>query len=176
MIRQDYIMRLIEQLVRFLAKILFNKETGNYRDALQNIDNAFSSLLGLDNKLIDISSAEDIIYLLKLPGNTTALSIKYIVVAKLLKEKADIKSINNSDNFNSNYEYQKSLVLFLEGYLNNKDKDFPLDDYYKDVEELAEMLDDNLSADMRTKLVKFYEMIGNKNKANEEMLKLKELS
>ena len=66
MIKQDYIMRLIEQLVKFLVKVLFNKKAGNYGEALQNIDKAFSGILGLDSKLIDISSAEDIISLLKL--------------------------------------------------------------------------------------------------------------
>ncbi len=175
MIRQDYIMRLIEQLVRFLAKVLFNKENGNYGEALKNIDKAFSGILGLDSKLIDISSSDDIIELINLPGESTALNIKYIVVAKLLKEKADIKSLNNLNGFNADYEYQKALALFLEGYLGNKDEDFPMEDYYKDVEELADKLEDNITQEVRTKLIKFYEMIGNKNKANEEILKLKEL-
>lgn len=172
MIRQDYIMRLIEQFVKALAKILFNKKAGNYGDTIQNIDKAFNGIIGLDSKLIDISSAENIISLLKLPGDNTALNVKYIIAAKLIKEKADIKSLDNSENFNSQFEYQKSLSLFLEGYLSKKDEDFKLEDYYKDVEELAEKLKDSLSLDDKTKLLQFYKMIGDKNKLNDESLKL----
>ena len=171
MIKQDYIMRLIEQFIKALAKILLNKKADNYRDALQNIDKAYSGILGLDSKLIDISSAEDIISLLKLPGDSTALSIKYIVAAKLIKEKAEINSLLNSDSLNLKFEYQKSLSLFLEGYLSNKDEDFKLEDYYKDVEELADKLTYRLSLDVKSKLLKFYKMKEDKNKLNDESLK-----
>ncbi len=176
MIKQDFIMRLIEQFVKALAKILLDKRAGNYGETLQNIDKAFNGIIGLDSKLIDISSAENIISLLKLPGDNTALNIKYIIAAKLIKEKADIKSLDNSEDFNLQFEYQKALSLFLEGYLNNKDEDFPLEAYYKDVEELTDKLEDNISAEVRAKLIKFYGVIGNKKKANVEKLKLKELS
>ena len=90
----------------------------------------------------------------------------------MIKEKADIKSLDNSENFNSQFEYQKALSLFLEGYLSKKDEDFKLEDYYKDVEELAEKLKDSLSLDDKTKLLQFYKMIGDKNKLNDESLKL----
>ena len=165
MIKQDYIMRMIEQLVKALSKIFFNKKTGNHREALQNIENTFSSLLGLDYKLLEISSADNIVSLLELQGDITALNIKYIVIAKLLKESAEIKSLNDSKNFNPAIEYKKALTLFLEGFLNNNNKDVPLNEYYKDVEELADKLGNNLSSDEKAKLMKFYEITGIKNKS-----------
>ncbi len=165
MIKQDYIMRLIEQLVKALSKILFNKETGNHTEAIQNINNSFSSLLGLDHKLLEISSADNIVSLLELQGDSTTLNIKYILIAKLLKEKAEIKSLSEPKDFDAVIEYKKALTLFLEGFLNNKNKDVPLNEYHQDVEELADKLGNNLSSDEKAKLIKFYEITGIKNRS-----------
>ena len=103
MIREDYIMRMIEQLVRVLAKILLNKETGNYQEAKNNIETAFKNILGLDYNLVKVLSAQDIISLLKISKDDAMLSIKCIIMAKLLKERADIE---NSSNI-------KTLIMFI---------------------------------------------------------------
>ncbi len=95
MIRQDYIMRMIEQLVKVLAKILFNKKEGSYQEAINNVDTAFKNILGLDFNLLNALSAKDIISLLEIAKDNSSINIKCIVIAKLLKERADIKNISN---------------------------------------------------------------------------------
>jgi Family of unknown function (DUF6483) len=168
MIREDYIMRMIEQLVKVLSKILFNKETRDYQEAVNNIENAFKNILGLDYNLLKVLSAQDIISLLKISKDDATLSIKCIVIAKLLKERAEIENLIGSENFNYVYDYQKVLSLYLEGILNNKNKDIDLSNYYPDVKEIAKKLGDKISEDLKYNLNKFYEHSGEYDKAEDE--------
>ena len=174
MIREDYIMRMIEQLVKVLDKILFNKETENYNEALNDIEASFNKILGLDYNLINSLSGEDIISLLQISKEDTTIGIKYIIIAKLLKEKAEIKNLHNKINMNSVSDYHRPLNLFLEGILKNKNIDVDLSNYYKDVEEIVAKIDDlEISKDIRLKLINFYELIGKYDKAKNELSKLK---
>ena len=168
MIREDYIMRMIEQLVKVLTKILLNKETRDYQEAINNIENAFKNILGLDYNLLKVLSAQDIISLLKISKDDATLNIKCIVIAKLLKERAEIENLSGSKNFNYVYDYQRVLSLYLQGILNNKNKDIDLRDYYSDVKEIAEKLGDNISEDLKFNLNKFYEHSGEYDKEEDE--------
>ena len=168
MIREDYIMRMIEQLVKVLSKILFNKETRDYQEAVNNIENAFKNILGLDYNLLKVLSAQDIISLLKISKDDATLNIKFIIIAKLLKERAEIENLSGSKNFNYVYDYQRVLSLYLQGILNNKNKDIDLRDYYSDVKEIAEKLGDNISEDLKFDLNKFYEHSGEYDKEKDE--------
>ncbi len=159
MIRQDYIMRMIEQLVKDLSEILFNKKTGNYQEAIKNIETAFNNILGLDYDLIKVLSFKDIISLLEISKDDALLNIKYIVIAKLLIEKADIENLSSLKNSDYVYrndpsdEYQKILNLFLEGILNNKNTDIDLSSYYSEVKEIIKKLKDEIPEDTRLKLL-----------------------
>lgn len=175
MIRQDYIMRMIEQLIRVLLKILFNKETGNYQEAINNIDNAFSNILGLDYNLINTLSVKDIMSLLRISKDDVRVSVNCIVIAKLLKERTEIINLSNKENLNSVYTYQKSLGLYLEGILNNKNMDLSLSDYFIDVKEIVKIIADEIPQEIRFRLFKFYELLGEYDKAEDELFKLKNL-
>lgn len=48
MIQKDYIMRMIEQLTKVLAKVIFNKKEENYKVASIAVDDAFNTILGLN--------------------------------------------------------------------------------------------------------------------------------
>ena len=122
MIKQDYIMRMIEQLVNVLSKIIFNKETNNYKEAIAEADKALLVITGLDFAFIKNLSSADIIRLLEFAG-------------KLIKERVDLKkSIDN--NHETYFEYIKALDLLLEGILNMKSKDIDTDKYLNDVKEI----------------------------------------
>ena len=176
MIRQDYIMRMIEQMVKVLAKILFNKEAGNYNAAINDIDAAFNSITGLDYNMINDLSANDIISILKMSKDDAAVSIKCIVIAKLLKEKTDIAKLNSDENSRLVYNYQKSISLYLEGILNNKNVEVDLSEYYSDVKEIVKILEDEIPQNTRYRLFKFYELIGEYDKAENELFRLKGLN
>jgi hypothetical protein len=168
MIREDYIMKMIEQLVKVLAKILLNKETGNYQEAINNIETAFNNILGLDYNLLRVLSAQDIISLLKISKDDTTLSIKCIIIAKLLKERAEIENINSTGNSNYVNDYQKVLSLYLEGILNSKNIDIDLSNYYSDVVEIVEKMGDKISENVRFNLSKFYDLSGEHDKEKDK--------
>ena len=173
MIRQDYIMRMIEQLISVLSKIGINKEAGKYQEAITNIETAFKNILGLDYILLNALSAKDIISLMKISNDYTTLNIKCIIIAKLLKEKTKINKQLNVENPSSINDYQKPLILYLEGIVNNN-LDIELGNYYADVLEIVTKINDSeISQDTRFKLFKFYELIGEYDKAENERLKLK---
>ncbi|MCG6959389.1 DUF6483 family protein, partial [bacterium BMS3Abin03] len=126
MIQQDYIMRMIEQLVQVLAKLLFNKEAKNYNDALNDIDIASKIIVGLDFELLAELSAKDIKSLLALKKDDSTVNIKLIIIAKLIKEKTEILKLTSPDNPKIIPNYQKAISLYLEGILNNKNTEIDL--------------------------------------------------
>jgi hypothetical protein len=175
MIFQDYIMRLIEQLVKVLAKILFNKKAGNYNGALESINVALNALVGLDYKLIDELGANDIISLLDYANEKPVVNIKCIVAAKLIKEKSDLLKLNKTENLTLIPNYQKAVNLILEGIINGKNAEIDLSNFYQDVKALAGLLGDEIIPEIRFKLFKFYELSGEYNNAMTELFRLKEL-
>ncbi len=160
MIRQDYIMRMIEQLAKVLSKILFNKQNGNYQESFNNIDTACKNILGLDYNMINSLSGKDIISLLDFSKDSSTFSIKCIVIAKLLKENGELKDLIKGKETESRYDYQKALRLYLEGILRNNNEEFSFSDYYPDIKELAKKLGNSIPADTRLLLSKFNEQFG----------------
>jgi tetratricopeptide (TPR) repeat protein len=167
---------MIEQIVRVLAKILFNVEMGNYRGAFDEIDSAFKGLTGLDYNLLNSLSDKDIIALLKISEDNEITGAKCFVIGKLLKEAAGLKAMEEN-NYSINSEYQKALSLYLEGILSNRNSIQLFADYFKDIDIIVEKIkDDEISPDIRFKLFKFYELTGKYDKAEEELFNLKRLN
>lgn len=175
MIRQDYIMRMIEQLVKVLTKILLSKKAGNFNAALNTIEDALNTIVGLDYNTINQLSAKDIIALLGISKDSTTVNIKCIVIAKLLKEKTDLAKQNGNDNSILVYGYQKAMALYLHGILNYKNVEIDINSYYSDVKEIAKNIFDEIPDDTRYSLFKFYELIGELDKAEDELFKLQNL-
>ena len=176
MIQQDYIMRMIEQLVQVLAKLLFNKEAKNYNGALNDIDIASKTIVGLDFKLLEELSAKDIKSLLALKKDDSTVNIKLIIIAKLIKEKTEILKLTSPDNPKIIPNYQKAISLYLEGILNNKNTEIDLSRFYQDIEEIENILKDEINTEIRFNLFKFYDHSGNTAKAGKELIKLKEMN
>ena len=166
---------MIEQLVKVLAKILFNKRAGNYNDALESINNALNTLVGLDYKLIDELEANDIKSLLDYANEKPIVNIKCIVAAKLIKEKSDLLKLTKTEESKLIPNYQKAINLILEGILDNKNTEIDLSNYYQDVYEIAGLLGNEISPETRFKLFKFYELSGEYNNARTELFRLKQL-
>lgn len=175
MIRQDYLMRMIDQFVKALAKILFNKQSENYNDALTNIDDAFKTIVGLDYDIINRLSANDIIALLGISKDESEIKLKCVIIAKLLKEKTDLAKQNSDDNPDSLNNYQKALSLYLY-YLLSNHTETNLGNYHSDVKEILEYISDEMPVETRFSLFKYYELFGEYDKAEDELFKLKNLN
>lgn len=111
MLHRDYIMRMIEQLNKVLAKILLNKDLKQYDDAILEIQKSGEKFLGFNWKMIEQLSDQDIVDLLKIGGE---LNIgKTIAAASLIKEEADIlEALGKKDE--SWRAYLKAFSLFVE--------------------------------------------------------------
>jgi tetratricopeptide (TPR) repeat protein len=60
MIRKDYILRLIEELVRVLARVFQLKDLGQFDEALRLLRGESQRLLGLDGGMMELLAADDI--------------------------------------------------------------------------------------------------------------------
>lgn len=175
MIRSDYIMRMIEQIVQVLAKIIFNKKAGNLAEAEINLENAFNNIIGLNSQLVGSLTSRDIITLLGINKDKQTAAIKCLFTAKLLKEKAELDALNKK---NTGYEpdHHKILDLFLYGIINNDNANIDVSSYYDDVDEIAQIINRELSPEKRFEVFRFYDVAGRYDKAENELFRLKELN
>ena len=138
MIQKDYILRIIEQMAKVLAKVLFNKEAGNHVEAIKEIENALKSDIGIDPILLDTLPIENIADFFGLSHDKASASIKCILAGQLLKEKADILSDKN-DTRAATY-YHKALGLLLIGTKNIGYTEVDLKNYYDTISEIEKKL------------------------------------
>lgn len=116
--RNDYIVRLIQQLGVALGQIIFRKGREEYDEAEAIIARTAQSLLGFDMALLRRLSDEGIISLLRRPD--TADVGAFIAAAELLAQQGDIdEALGRPD---GGYDCRhKALSLFLEACLGNPD-------------------------------------------------------
>ena len=105
-IRKDYLLRIIDEFFKFLAKILQLKSEKQYQQAFVLIDEASQALLHKDlNELTENDDEIERIIEEKL------LNLDQMeVLAGLIKVKADI-NVEMSNNFTAINLYQKALLL-----------------------------------------------------------------
>jgi len=88
MIREDYIMRLVERFTKSMKRILGLKEQDKVEDTINAIGETYRNLLGLDSSIVHSLSTEDILYLMDYEGRLN--SYKCQILANLLREEGDI--------------------------------------------------------------------------------------
>src|ERR1041385_6291719 len=111
MIKHDYILRLIEELVQVVARILRLHERGENDAALSAIDDALLKFVGLELRFIDALSLADLVALMR-PRIDLDLS-RCIVLADLLKARGDVRTSMGEVEAGLD-SYVKSLTLYLE--------------------------------------------------------------
>jgi hypothetical protein len=79
MIQKDYIMRMIEQMTKILARVLINREEGRREEALQEIENAFGKTVGIDPLLLDTLPIENIAEMFGILNDDSTGSVKCLV-------------------------------------------------------------------------------------------------
>ena len=109
--KNDYIMRLIEQLGVALAQIIMRKGRQEYDEAEAIISRTAQRLLGFDLALLRRLSDEGIIGLLKRPDASDVGA--YLAAAELLREQGEIDERRGGTD--QGYDcYHKALSLYLE--------------------------------------------------------------
>lgn len=168
MIRKDYIMRMVAQFVKFLAKILRLKEAKQYEVALATIDQTLHDLFGWPSELIHSVSDNQLISMLKLGG---ALDVdKCIMLAAILKEEGDIYDAQANPKA-SHQSYHKALSLLLEAFLSGHSTNLP--DHLVQLESLIDKVKAyDLSTKTKSKLFRYHEKTGDYSKAEDLLFEL----
>lgn len=138
MIQRDYILRLVEQLAKILSKVLLNRQEGKPREALEEIENSFGKIIGIDSLVLEALPAEKAAEMLGVSTESPAGGVKCLVAGRLLKEKADILVMDHDGRAMGCY--QKALGLYLQGIRNIGAEEMDLKEYYADVKEIEKVL------------------------------------
>jgi tetratricopeptide (TPR) repeat protein len=154
--RNDYIMRIIQQLGVALAQIIYRKGREEYDEAEAIISRSAQSLLGFDITLLRRLSDEGIAGLLRRPDPSDVGA--FLVAAELLLQQGDVDAARGreDDGFDC---YHKALSLFLEACLGNPD--VCDDEYAAKIDLLTERVAAYpLPPTIRRKLFAYYEQSG----------------
>jgi tetratricopeptide (TPR) repeat protein len=161
MYTQDYIKRMINQLVAALQMIIGLKAAGQYGQALQAIDQAFEQLLGLKADLVRRLSDEAILN--SLSQENVLDTERLLIVADLFKEEGDVYAAlnRNAESFSShlralNFYIEAALSDTQDGVTETNDK---LDDLYHQLNKY------HLPAGTLYGLLVYYEKTGRYKKA-----------
>ena len=108
MIRDDYIMRLIEMFSESMRKILRMEREGKVEEALETIGETYRNLLGLNPEIVHIMEVEDIKKLIEYTGIMDEHKIQ--ILAKLLIKEGDLL-LQAKDKKIAKQRYLKALEL-----------------------------------------------------------------
>lgn len=139
MIQQDYILRQIQMLAKFVSKILLNKKEEQFPEALKEVDTALKEIAGLDYSFVQALSESELLNFLNISNNNEVVASKCIVIAKLLKEQAEIRHRETVD-YNPFHDYKKALSLFNEGFRRLDGDELVLKEYANDVVALKKLI------------------------------------
>lgn len=88
MYEKDYIMRLIQQMVRILMELFGLRQKGSYEEAYELIDLTLQQFIGLSSKMINDFDEQSLIDFLKPSGSLNYE--KCFVAGILLKEEGEL--------------------------------------------------------------------------------------
>lgn len=174
MIHRDYIMRMMQQMGKFLAQVLFDRKSGDHKKVMADVEAAFGSILGFDFPLFNTLSAKDIAEFLGISKDKLTGSMKCIIAARLLKERAEILEQTHKDASMLIPDYQKALSLYLDGVLNVNDTEVDISGYHDDIKGLEGKLQNFIPDEIMLKLFSFHALLEEYDKAENMLFLLKD--
>ncbi len=154
--KQDYLMRLLEQLQGVLPYILDMVKSGNYDEAHGMIDQVCRELLGMGSAGMVRLTDEDILRELK-GDATVAWEEKAFFLATILKEDADIYEEQNMEE-KSVPRYNTAVLLFIHIALHDPER---ASEQQNNITEIGTILQEyELPPPTYALLMRYYEMIG----------------
>jgi tetratricopeptide (TPR) repeat protein len=163
MINRDYILRMIEQLSRFLARALLLRDGKEYLQAVTEVKKAGKMFLGLNPEAMDMLSDQDLIHLWRVAQDLDAE--KCALAAQIFRAEGEIFE-SQGDYEKASASYYKSLSLLTETINFLKEK-IP-SELITSVDFLAQQLDvATLPHRLQQKLFTTYSTIGRFAKAED---------
>jgi len=162
MLEKDYLMRMIQQLSIVLAKIIFNKDIQNYDLSLEEIDDAFKSLLGWDTDFTtSLTSLELFEKLDLIDGKHWE---KCLVAAELINQEAQVYELKRGFSPMISDLYQKAFLFYLQVVENKRDDN--TERCFRNLEYIVNILiEEDLPADFKYSLCKYFELSGQFDRA-----------
>ena len=155
MLEKDYLMRMIQQLAIVLAKILFNKDISNYDLALEEIDDAFKSLLGWDTDFTTSLTSLELFEKLELiEGKHWE---KCLVAAELINQEAQVYELKRGYSPLITDLYKKAFLFYLQVIEN--EQNYNTERCFRNLEYIANiLLEEDLPVDFKYSLCKYFEL------------------
>ncbi|MBC8162145.1 MAG: hypothetical protein H7Z42_13110 [Roseiflexaceae bacterium] len=110
MVRKDFILRMIEQLVGVIHELLGLRAAEDFQAALELLERTYPQLTGLDGDLLRNTEPATLLQLLSFAGELDLG--KVVAAAELLKEEGDIRA-SLDDDAQAYACYDRSLFLFV---------------------------------------------------------------
>jgi len=167
MIRRDYILRMIEEFIRALARINSLKQGQRWNEAAEALDDEFNRLIGTGAQAAARLSETDLLARLAQDGPTQTVRDKALLLTTLLKEAGDVATAE--DRMEEGREcYLKALHMLLE--VLGRDDVFECPEFVPRVESLKQALQGTpLSMRTHAMLMQHHERTGEFAKAEDEL-------
>jgi tetratricopeptide (TPR) repeat protein len=172
MFNNDYIMRMIEQLSRAIAKIVGLKDDDRMEEGQELLNTTLTGFIGLNSHTIDSLDYEEFLRILSANGGLNA--DKCVMLSELLKLKAEFYIAQGNEDGALDL-YIKSLCLYLEALLD--DGSLFAEPHTGRVGALIRTLEGNrMPPNALRLLARFYELSGQYGKAEDCLFELLEAS
>ena len=173
MIRQDYILRMIEEFMQVLSRIKSLKRGQLWREADELIDSEFKRLISAGPQAAAQMSETELLAKLIQGEPTQVVHHKALLLTTLLKEAGDLALTQNRA-AESRACYLKGLNLLLETLARAEASAFP--DFVPKVEAFVQALRDaSLPLTTQARLMQHYERIGEFGKAEDALFGMLEV-
>jgi hypothetical protein len=168
MLTDDYIIRMINQAIDVLIRVVNLKASGEYQQAQQLIEQSLEQLIGLRIDLLQSLDDQNILGTLSINGIPDANRI--LLVADLFKEEGDVLASQNMVT-SSIRSYQRALYFYLVYENTTSPTDGTI--LKRNIEFLAEALEDiHCQIETEVMLSDYFERIGYYSKGYQVLEKL----
>jgi hypothetical protein len=172
MIRQDYLLRLIEQFGRVWARLVGQLRAGLLPSARAALDEAYQQMLGLTPESVRALSASELVARMQFAGPSDVGQERCLILSALLKAEGDLANEQHDPDLGAQY-YQKSLDILLAMLIQHPAQTLP--EYAPTVEQLvAALADYQLPSTSNRLLFSYYEQSGAYAKAEDRLFELRD--
>jgi hypothetical protein len=159
MLTEDYFMRIINQMLAVLTKIIGLKDAGQYQEAQQIINQSLEQLLGMPSDLLKQMDDSSIMNILTTQGEL--VSDRLYMVANLYELEGDLLTDQNRIS-EANLDYLRALTIYLDIALKGENQ-YSSELNYKIEQLQLKLIDQELTVDIYYRLFDYYEQLGKYN-------------
>lgn len=138
MFKDDYILRMIEEMGDIIRKLLSYEEAGDFKPAHAEIDSALKKL-GVSENLVRTMPTDTLINFVKKPGQNNAKRL--LMLSRLISLDANVFK-NEGDKFTANDFYVTSLEV-LDQTKDEVDDDEDIKSVEQDIESIRFYISEN---------------------------------